>query len=123
VLLLLAIVIALMGIANTLALSVHERTRELGVLRAVGATREQVRSIVRGESLIVAALGTAGGLLAGLALAGALVLAVSIDAFAVPVGRLAAVALVGVLTGAIAALRPARRAARLDVVPALGGGG
>ena len=119
VMLLLAIAIALMGIANTLALSVHERTRELGVLRAVGATRRQVRAIVRGESVIVAGIGTAAGLVAGLALSVVLVAAASIDAFAIPPGSLAAVAVVGVLAGVLAALRPARRAARLDLPRAL----
>ena len=115
VMLLLAIAIALMGIANTLALSVHERTRELGVLRAVGATRRQVRAIVRGESVIVAGIGTAAGLVAGLALSVLLIAVASIDAFAIPPGSLAAVAIVGVLAGALAAVRPARRAARLDL--------
>jgi putative ABC transport system permease protein len=119
VMLLLAIAIALMGIANTLALSVHERTRELGVLRAVGATRRQVRAIVRGESVIVATIGTAAGLLAGLVLGLVLVRVASVDAFAVPPGRLVAVAVVGVLAGVLAAMRPARRAARLDVPRAL----
>ncbi|WP_028061558.1 ABC transporter permease [Candidatus Solirubrobacter pratensis] len=119
VMLLIAIAIALMGIGNTLALSVHERTRELGMLRAVGATRGQVRAIVRGESLIVAALGTAAGLLAGFALGALLVRIASVDAFAVGPTRLLAVAIVGVLSGALAALRPARRAARLEIPRAL----
>src|SRR5262249_1369325 len=92
VMLLLAIAIALMGIANTLALSVHERTRELGLLRAVGATRRQVRAIVRGESVIVAGIGTVAGLVAGFVLAVALVEIAGIDAFAVPPGSLLAVA-------------------------------
>jgi putative ABC transport system permease protein len=119
VMLLLAIAIALMGIANTLALSVHERTRELGLLRAVGATRRQVRAIVRGESVIVAGIGTVAGLLAGFVLAVALVEVAGIDAFAVPPGSLLAVAIVGVLAGVLAAVRPARRAARLDLPRAL----
>jgi putative ABC transport system permease protein len=119
VMLLLAIAIALMGIANTLALSVHERTRELGLLRAVGATRRQVRAIVRGESVIVAGIGTAAGLLAGFVLAVGLVEVAGIDAFAVPPGSLLAVAIVGVLAGVLAAVRPARRAARLDLPRAL----
>ena len=66
VLLILAIIIALMGIANTLSLSVYERTRELGLLRAVGQTRSQLRSMVRWESVIVAVFGTVGGVLVGL---------------------------------------------------------
>jgi putative ABC transport system permease protein len=119
VMLLLAIAIALMGIANTLALSVHERTRELGLLRAVGATRRQVRAIVRGESVIVAGIGTVAGLIAGFVGAVALVEVAGIDAFAVPPGSLLAVAVVGVLAGVLAAVRPARRAARLDLPRAL----
>jgi putative ABC transport system permease protein len=119
VMLLLAIAIALMGIANTLALSVHERTRELGLLRAVGATRRQVRAIVRGESVIVAGIGTVAGLIGGFAGAVALVEVAGIDAFAVPPGSLLAVAVVGVLAGVLAAVRPARRAARLDLPRAL----
>ena len=119
VMLLLAIAIALMGIANTLALSVHERTRELGLLRAVGATRRQVRAIVRGESVIVAGIGTVAGLLAGFVLAVVLVEVAGIGAFAVPPGSLLAVAVVGVVAGVLAAVRPARRAARLDLPRAL----
>ncbi len=119
VMLLLAIAIALMGIANTLALSVHERTRELGLLRAVGATRRQVRAIVRGESVIVAGIGTVAGLIGGFVLAVLLVQVAGIDAFAVPPGSLFAVAVVGMLAGVLAAVRPARRAARLDLPRAL----
>jgi putative ABC transport system permease protein len=119
VMLLLAIAIALMGIANTLPLSVHERTRELGLLRAVGATRRQVRAIVRGESVIVAGIGTVAGLVAGFVLAVALVELTGIGAFAVPPGSLFAVGVVGVLAGVLAAVRPARRAARLDLPRAL----
>jgi putative ABC transport system permease protein len=119
VMLLLAIAIALMGIANTLALSVHERTRELGMLRAVGATRRQVRAIVRGESVIVATIGTAAGLIAGLALGALLVEVASVDAFAVAPASLIAVAIAGVLAGALAAVRPARRAAAMNVPRAL----
>ncbi|MFD0630651.1 ABC transporter permease [Catenulispora yoronensis] len=77
VLLVLAIVIALAGIANTLALSVHERTRELGLLRAVGLTRRQARSLVRWESLLVALFGTLGGVALGTFLGWTLVRAAS----------------------------------------------
>ena len=76
-LLALAIVIAVIGIANTLALSVHERTRELGLLRAVGQTRPQVRSMVRWESVIIAVFGALGGLGLGVFLGWALVTAAS----------------------------------------------
>jgi putative ABC transport system permease protein len=123
VLLLLAIVIALMGIANTLSLSIHERTRELGLLRAVGASRGQLRSMIRGESLIIAVYGTIGGLALGLFLGWGLVRATSDDAapnvFAAPLGQLTIVLVAGAVAGMLASLRPARRAARPDVLNAI----
>ncbi|MCK1822080.1 ABC transporter permease [Streptomyces sp. XM83C] len=123
-LLALAVLIALLGIANTLTLAVHERTRELGLLRAVGQTRAQLRAMVRWESLLVAAFGTAGGLGLGAFLGWVLVEASdgasdSAFAFALPPVRLAVVALVGLAAGALASLRPAHRAARLDVLRAV----
>lgn len=118
-LLALAVVIALLGIANTLTLAVRERTRELGLLRAVGQTRGQLRAMVRWESVLVAAFGTAGGLVLGAFLGWALVRATGTAAFSVPAPRLAVVALVGSAAGALAGLRPARRAARLDVLRAV----
>ncbi|MFC5181736.1 ABC transporter permease [Actinomadura harenae] len=121
VMLALAILIALLGIANTLALSVHERTRELGLLRAVGATRGQVRAMIRWESLIVSLFGTAGGAGFGLFLGWALVSALS-DPFSVPVVPLVVILLVGAVAGVLAALRPARRAARLPALTAVASG-
>ncbi|MEU2673980.1 FtsX-like permease family protein [Streptomyces sp. NPDC007164] len=121
-LLALAVLIALLGIANTLTLALHERTRELGLLRAVGQTRGQLRSMVRWESVLVAAFGTAGGLLLGGFLGWVLVEASAGDtavAFDLPPLRLLAVALVGIAAGALAGLRPARRAARLNVLRAI----
>ncbi|MFF9897009.1 ABC transporter permease [Streptomyces longispororuber] len=123
-LLALAVVIALLGIANTLTLALHERTRELGLLRAVGQTRAQLRAMVRWESVLVAAFGTVGGLALGGFLGWVLVRASdgasdSTFAFALPPLPLAVVALVGVAAGALAGLRPARRAARLDVLRAI----
>ncbi|MGK5694455.1 ABC transporter permease [Streptomyces sp. URMC 128] len=123
-LLALAVVIALLGIANTLSLAIHERTRELGLLRAVGQTRSQLRAMVRWESVLVAAFGTAGGLALGAFLGWVLVRASdgssdSDFAFAVPPAQLTVVALVGLAAGALAGLRPARRAARLDVLRAI----
>jgi putative ABC transport system permease protein len=117
----LAVLIALMGIANTLSLSVHERTRELGLLRAVGQTRAQVRSMVLGESVVVAVFGTLGGTALGLFLSWALVEAAGAETarLALPTGRLVAVVVAGALAGVPAGLRPARRAARLDVLPAI----
>ncbi|MEU6551509.1 FtsX-like permease family protein [Streptomyces sp. NPDC046915] len=123
-LLALAVLIALLGIANTLTLAIHERTRELGLLRAVGQTRSQLRAMVRWESVLVAAFGTAGGLGLGTFLGWVLVevsdgASDSTFAFALPPARLVAVALVGLTAGALAGLRPARRAARLDVLRAI----
>ena len=123
-LLALAVLIALLGIANTLTLAVHERTRELGLLRAVGQTRKQLRAMVRWESVLVAAFGTAGGLLLGGFLGWVLVKASegagdTAFAFALPPARLLVVALVGITAGALAGWRPARRAARLDVLRAI----
>lgn len=123
-LLALAVLIALLGIANTLTLAIHERTRELGLLRAVGQTRRQLRSMVRYESVLIAAFGTAGGLALGGLLGWVLVKASegagdTAFAFAVPPVQLAVVALVGLIAGAVAGWRPARRAARLDVLRAI----
>lgn len=119
----LAIVIALMGIATTLSLSIHERTRELGLIRAVGASRGQVRAMVRWESVVIALFGTAGGLLLGLFLGWGVVTAAGQGSFpisfAVPVAQIVPVAVVGGLAGVLAAWRPARRAAGLDVIAAL----
>ncbi|MDO0917247.1 ABC transporter permease [Streptomyces sp. DT2A-34] len=123
-LLALAVLIALLGIANTLTLAIHERTRELGLLRAVGQNRSQLRAMVRWESILVAAFGTVGGLALGAFLGWVLVKASdgasdSAIAFAMPPLQLAVVALVGLTAGALAGLRPARRAARLDVLRAI----
>ncbi|MDL4815799.1 ABC transporter permease [Actinomadura opuntiae] len=114
----LAIIVALLGIANTLSLSVHERTRELGLLRAVGATRPQIRSMVRWESVIVALFGTAGGLGLGVFLGWGLGAALG-DPFAAPPVQLAVIALVGAVAGALAAVRPARRAARRAILASI----
>ena len=122
VLLFLAIVIALMGIANTLSLAIHERTRELGLLRAVGQSRRQLRSMVRWESVIIALFGTAGGLVLGVFLGWALVQAASaagFATFAAPAGQLAVVLVAGAVAGVLAGVGPARRAARLDVLAAI----
>jgi putative ABC transport system permease protein len=123
VMLLLAIVIALMGIANTLSLSIYERVRELGLLRAVGADRAQVRSMIRWESVVIAVFGTVGGVALGLFLGWGLVTAAGAGSFpinfAVPTVQIVIVAVVGGIAGVIAAVRPARRAAKLDIIDAL----
>jgi putative ABC transport system permease protein len=121
-LLVMAIIIALMGIANTLSLSIHERARELGLLRAVGQTRRQLRRMVRGEATTVALFGTVGGVLLGVFLAWAMVDALASEgftAFTVPAAPLVVVTVIGALVGVMAAVRPARRAARMDVLAAI----
>ena len=121
-LLILAIVIAVMGIANTLSLSIHERTRELGLLRAVGQTRRQTRTMVRGEALTVGLFGTVGGLGLGLFLGWALVSSLASEgfgSFAVPKLSLAVVLALGALAGVLAAVRPAHRAARMNMLSAI----
>lgn len=121
-LLALALVIALIGIANTLALSIHERTRELGLLRAVGMTRAQLRRTVRAEAVIIALLGTAEGLLLGTLLGWAVVVALKsqgITRLTIPVTQLAVVTVLAALAGVVAATAPGRRAARLDVLAAI----
>jgi putative ABC transport system permease protein len=121
-LLALSVAIALIGIVNTLALSVVERTREIGLLRAVGMQRRQVSRMIRSEAVIVALMGSIIGLLVGVILARALVAALSdtgIDQFAVPVGRLILYLIVAGVFGVVAAIFPARRANKLDVLKAV----
>src|SRR5699024_9715033 len=121
----LAVLIALMGIANTLSLAVHERTRELGLLRAVGQTRSQMRATVRAESVITAVFGTIGGLGLGTFLGWALVRVVTADegfgSVTIPTSTLLVITVIAVLAGVLAAVRPARRAARLDILTAVAG--
>jgi putative ABC transport system permease protein len=127
-LLVLAIIIALMGIANTLSLSVFERTRELGLLRAVGQSRRQLRSMVRWEAVLIALFGTLGGLGLGTLLGWGIYEALAEAAFggggaptplAIPVGSLLTIVGLGALVGVLAAARPARRAAKLNVLDAI----
>jgi putative ABC transport system permease protein len=121
-LLALAIVIALLGVANTLALSVFERTRELGLLRAVGMTRRQVRATIRGEAVVIALFGVAGGLGLGTFFGWAVVQALAdqgIDTLTVPFLQLAVITAIAATAGALAAVLPARRAARVPVLDAL----
>jgi putative ABC transport system permease protein len=118
----LALVIALIGIANTLALSIYERTHELGLLRAVGMTRRQLRGVVRGESVLIALLGTVEGLVVGILLGWVVVRALKsqgVTELSVPVTQLVIVAVLAALAGVIAAMGPARRASRLDVLRAI----
>lgn len=118
----LAVLIALLGIANTLALSIFERTRELGLLRAVGMSRSQVRSTVRWESIIIAVFGTGMGLGVGTFFGWITVQAMSdqgIDTLTIPVPGLVTVTAIAAVAGAFAAVMPARRAAHLGVLTAL----
>ena len=121
VLLALSVIISLFGMVNTLVLSVFERTRELGMLRAVGMTRRQVRRMIRHESVITALIGAALGLPLGIFLALLVTRALSqYDLqFAIPAGSLIVFVLVSIFAGLLAAILPARRAARLRVLEAL----
>jgi putative ABC transport system permease protein len=120
--LLLAVVIALLGIVNTLALSVFERTRELGLLRAVGMTRGQVRTMVRWESVVISLIGALVG--AGLGTGFGVALSQSlkgdgITEVAVPLGQVSFYVIAAALAGVAAAVGPARSAARVDVLKAV----
>ena len=121
VLLALSVVISLFGMVNTLALSVFERTRELGMLRAVGMTRRQVRRMIRHESVVTALIGAVFGIGVGLFLAALVTSALSDEGvvFAVPYVSLVAFVIAAIVAGILAAILPARRASRLDVLEAL----
>ena len=120
-LLLLAILISLFGIANTLALSIHERTRELGMLRAIGMSRKQVRTMVRYESVITALIGAVLGLALGVIFAALIAQPLKGEGFTLsyPIGSLVALLILAAIAGVVAAILPARRAARLDVLESL----
>jgi putative ABC transport system permease protein len=120
-LLALSVLVALLGIVNTLALSVVERTREIGLLRAVGMTRPQVRRMVRTEAISVALIGAALGLLLGIPLGAVFVRLeqFNITQLVVPWGQVAIGVVLAALAGLVAGLLPARRAANLDVLEAL----
>jgi putative ABC transport system permease protein len=121
VLLGLAVVVSLFGIINTLVLSVFERTRELGMLRAIGMSRRQIRRMIRHESIITSLIGATMGIALGLFLAILMTTALAGQGlrFALPVGSLAAFVIVAIAAGSLAAILPARRAARLDPLTAL----
>jgi putative ABC transport system permease protein len=119
VLLALSVIVSLFGIVNTLVLTVFERTREIGMLRAIGMTRRQVRRMIRHESVITAAIGGVLGIVLGIVLGGLLIARVDFIVFSLPVASLIVFALAAILVGILAAIFPARRAARLNVLEAL----
>jgi putative ABC transport system permease protein len=122
VMLALAVIIALLGIVNTLALSVYERTRELGLLRAVGMTRAQVRAMVRWESVVISLIGALAGAALGLGLGVALSKAAldqSIGEIPIPWSNVSLYVVAAAVAGVLAAIGPARSAAKVDVLKAV----
>jgi ABC-type antimicrobial peptide transport system permease subunit len=121
VLLALSVIVSLFGIVNTLVLSVFERTRELGMLRAVGMTRRQVRRMIRHESIVTSLIGAALGIVVGFFLAILVTQALSDEGivFAVPYASIVYFVIAAIIVGILAAIWPARRAAKLNVLAAL----
>jgi putative ABC transport system permease protein len=115
----LSIIVSLFGIVNTLVLTVFERTREIGMLRAVGMTRRQSRRMIRYESVITALIGAALGIPIGMGLAALFDRAISGVPFVVPWGTIAIFVLAATIVGLLAAIAPARRASHLNVLAAL----
>ncbi|HZO07290.1 MAG TPA: FtsX-like permease family protein, partial [Solirubrobacterales bacterium] len=120
-LLALAVLISLFGIANTLALSIHERTRELGMLRAIGMSRRQVRTMIRYEAVITALIGAILGMVLGIIFAVLIAQPLKDEGFTLsfPVGQLILLLVFAAIAGVVAAIPPARRASRLDVLDSL----
>jgi putative ABC transport system permease protein len=119
-----AVIVGMLGIVNTLSMSVLERTREIGVLRAVGASRWRVRRTMADESLLISLAGTIAGIAVGILVALVWIVGMRNSTFPglslqLPVPTLVAIAVLGVVIGIVAAALPARRAARLDPLSAL----
>ena len=121
VLLSLAVIVSLFGIVNTLVLSIYERTREIGMLRAIGTSRRQVRRMIRYEAVITSLIGAVIGIVLGVVFAAAIAQPLKDDGFqlAFPVGQLAVLLVLAALAGVLAAILPARRASRLRVLESL----
>jgi putative ABC transport system permease protein len=119
VLLALSVVVSLFGIVNTLVLTVFERTREIGMLRAIGMTRRQIRRMIRHESIITALIGAAIGIVLGVVLAALLIARVDFIDFSFPTAQIVIFVLAAILVGIVAAVWPARRAAKLDPLQAI----
>jgi putative ABC transport system permease protein len=114
--------ISFFGIVNTLGLSIYERVRELGLLRAIGMSRRQVKRMVRVEAVIIAILGAVLGLVVGILFGWAMQQALSdvgIDRLAIPGGQLVFFLIAAALLGVVAAIWPARRAAKLNILEAI----
>jgi putative ABC transport system permease protein len=119
----LSVLIALVGIANTLALSVHERTREIGLLRSIGMARGQLRAMIRSEAIIIAGLGSLLGVAVAAILGWALVVAMrglGLTVLVLPVRQLAIWVVAATAAGIVAAILPARRAASVPALEAVG---
>ena len=119
VLLALSIIVSLFGIVNTLVLTVFERTREIGMLRAIGMTRRQIRRMIRHESVITALIGAAIGIVLGIALAALLIYRVDFLVFSFPTLQVIIFVIAAIVVGILAAVFPARRAAKLDPLRAI----
>jgi len=122
VLLVFAVLIAILGIVNTLALSVIERTREIGLLRAIGVSRRQLRLMIRLESVVIAVLGAVLGVGLGIVFGVTLMYALrdqGLERISIPIAQLVVFLVLSLLLGVLAAVLPARRAARLDVLRAI----
>jgi putative ABC transport system permease protein len=118
-LLAMAIIVSLFGIVNTLVLSIAERTREIGLLRAIGMSRRQVRRMIRYEAIITAQIGAVIGLVLGIVLSVLVTRAIDDFQLSIPIGTLIALLIATAIAGVFAAILPARRASRLDVLESL----